>query len=291
MPMPPDYPPRLLGALPRARDPLRRRRGAVGRRPHGEDVGDRALRRRRARPARLRQVDRRRPAARGRHRPRRADGRGAAAAGSAAPSAATRSRARRRSPCSTPSREPEFLARGRPRSGDDAARAARRRCAARHDAIGEVRGLGPMLAFELAEQTPDRAKAIVDAAFERGLLLLCLRHVRQRDPAAAAAHDRRRRARAKGSALLEDALAAAAGVSDAPDIRIRGLRKRYGDVAAVDGVDLDIARGEFFTMLGPSGSGKTTTLRHDRRLRAPRRGHDRARRRGRLAPAAVRPAT
>jgi 4-aminobutyrate aminotransferase / (S)-3-amino-2-methylpropionate transaminase / 5-aminovalerate transaminase len=44
--------------------------------------------------------------------------------------------------------------------------------AARHDAIGEVRGLGPMLAFELAEQRPERAKAIVDAAFERGLLLL-----------------------------------------------------------------------------------------------------------------------
>jgi putative spermidine/putrescine transport system ATP-binding protein len=45
------------------------------------------------------------------------------------------------------------------------------------------------------------------------------------------------------------------------DIRIVGLRKRYGDVAAVDGVDIDIARGEFFTLLGPSGSGKTTTLR------------------------------
>jgi len=47
----------------------------------------------------------------------------------------------------------------------------------------------------------------------------------------------------------------------APDVRLVGLRKRYGDVAAVDGVDLEIARGEFFTMLGPSGSGKTTTLR------------------------------
>src|SRR5215510_15828253 len=45
------------------------------------------------------------------------------------------------------------------------------------------------------------------------------------------------------------------------DIRIVGLRKRYGDVAAVDGVDLDVGRGEFFTLLGPSGSGKTTTLR------------------------------
>ena len=46
-----------------------------------------------------------------------------------------------------------------------------------------------------------------------------------------------------------------------PDVRITGLRKSYGPVAAVGGVDLEIARGEFFTMLGPSGSGKTTTLR------------------------------
>jgi putative spermidine/putrescine transport system ATP-binding protein len=46
-----------------------------------------------------------------------------------------------------------------------------------------------------------------------------------------------------------------------PDIRLRGLTKRFGDVVAVDTVDLDVARGEFFTLLGPSGSGKTTTLR------------------------------
>jgi putative spermidine/putrescine transport system ATP-binding protein len=45
------------------------------------------------------------------------------------------------------------------------------------------------------------------------------------------------------------------------DVRLSGLRKSYGDVAAVDGVDVEIAHGEFFTMLGPSGSGKTTTLR------------------------------
>ena len=50
-------------------------------------------------------------------------------------------------------------------------------------------------------------------------------------------------------------------MSDTPDIRLRSLEKHYGDVAAVDGIDLDISRGEFFTMLGPSGSGKTTTLR------------------------------
>jgi putative spermidine/putrescine transport system ATP-binding protein len=46
-----------------------------------------------------------------------------------------------------------------------------------------------------------------------------------------------------------------------PDISLTGLRKEFGDVAAVDNIDLEIARGEFFTMLGPSGSGKTTTLR------------------------------
>jgi putative spermidine/putrescine transport system ATP-binding protein len=46
-----------------------------------------------------------------------------------------------------------------------------------------------------------------------------------------------------------------------PAVRLTGLRKNYGSVAAVDGVDLDIAQGEFFTMLGPSGSGKTTLLR------------------------------
>jgi len=45
------------------------------------------------------------------------------------------------------------------------------------------------------------------------------------------------------------------------DIRLVDLVKHYGPVVAVDGVSLQIAPGEFFTMLGPSGSGKTTTLR------------------------------
>jgi putative spermidine/putrescine transport system ATP-binding protein len=44
-------------------------------------------------------------------------------------------------------------------------------------------------------------------------------------------------------------------------ISLRGVRKTFGSVTAVDGVDLDIADGEFFSMLGPSGSGKTTVLR------------------------------
>jgi putative spermidine/putrescine transport system ATP-binding protein len=46
-----------------------------------------------------------------------------------------------------------------------------------------------------------------------------------------------------------------------PGIRLRGLRKEFGPVVAVDSIDLDVADGEFFAVLGPSGSGKTTVLR------------------------------
>jgi len=44
-------------------------------------------------------------------------------------------------------------------------------------------------------------------------------------------------------------------------VRLLGARKEYGNVVAVDDIDLDIRADEFFTMLGPSGSGKTTCLR------------------------------
>jgi spermidine/putrescine transport system ATP-binding protein len=45
------------------------------------------------------------------------------------------------------------------------------------------------------------------------------------------------------------------------EVQIVSLSKRFGDVEAVAGIDLHIARGEFFSILGPSGCGKTTTLR------------------------------
>ena len=48
---------------------------------------------------------------------------------------------------------------------------------------------------------------------------------------------------------------------DRPALVLRDLRKSFGSAVAVDGIDLEVRRGEFVTLLGPSGSGKTTTLR------------------------------
>ena len=46
----------------------------------------------------------------------------------------------------------------------------------------------------------------------------------------------------------------------APAIRVRGLRKSYGDRVVLDGIDLDVAEGTVFALLGPNGAGKTTTI-------------------------------
>jgi len=61
--------------------------------------------------------------------------------------------------------------------------------------------------------------------------------------------------------------------ASAPAVLLAGIRRTYGDVVAVDGVDLEIAPAEFFTMLGPSGSGKTTTLRVIAGFERPDAGH------------------
>ena len=45
------------------------------------------------------------------------------------------------------------------------------------------------------------------------------------------------------------------------DVSLHGVHKRFGEVAAVDGIDLHVADGEFLVLLGPTGAGKTTTLR------------------------------
>jgi putative spermidine/putrescine transport system ATP-binding protein len=57
-----------------------------------------------------------------------------------------------------------------------------------------------------------------------------------------------------------------------PSVEIREVTKRFGDVTAVDGVSLEIRRGELFALLGPSGCGKTTLLRIVGGLEAPTAG-------------------
>src|SRR6186713_2696783 len=58
-----------------------------------------------------------------------------------------------------------------------------------------------------------------------------------------------------------------------PAVSFRSVARHFGTVRAVDGVDLDIAPGEFFAMLGPSGSGKTTCLRLIAGFEQPTSGH------------------
>ncbi|HEX6401060.1 MAG TPA: ATP-binding cassette domain-containing protein, partial [Actinomycetota bacterium] len=55
-------------------------------------------------------------------------------------------------------------------------------------------------------------------------------------------------------------------------LRLEGLAKRFGDVAAVDGVDLELPPGQLISVLGPSGCGKTTMLRMIAGLERPTEG-------------------
>src|SRR5271156_1409188 len=60
--------------------------------------------------------------------------------------------------------------------------------------------------------------------------------------------------------------------SNSPSLLLRGLRKSFADVVAVDGLDLQVARGECFGLLGPNGAGKTTTIEICEGLTAPDAG-------------------
>src|SRR4051812_48918996 len=60
---------------------------------------------------------------------------------------------------------------------------------------------------------------------------------------------------------------------DAAAIEVRGLRKSYGAISAVDGLDLRVERGEVYAFLGPNGAGKTTTVEILEGFRRPTAGH------------------
>src|SRR5690348_6079729 len=61
--------------------------------------------------------------------------------------------------------------------------------------------------------------------------------------------------------------------ADEAVLRLGGLTKRYGERAAVDGLDLAVWRGAIVGFLGPNGAGKTTTIRMCLGLIAPTAGH------------------
>ena len=63
---------------------------------------------------------------------------------------------------------------------------------------------------------------------------------------------------------------------DPSDVRLLGVRKTYGEVVAVERIDIEILEGEFFTLLGPSGLREDHLPAHDRRLRAAGQLPDRA---------------
>ncbi len=132
--------------------------------------------------------------------------------------------------------------------------------------------------------TATRRRPSRRTAREHGLILLSCGLVRKRHPASAAALGDGRgagtRARHPRGGTWRRRLRLGprrdAGAT-APAVRLTGIRRTYGDVVAIADLDLDIAEGEFFTMLGPSGSGKTTTLRVIAGFERPDAGKRRAR--------------
>ena len=170
IPMPAGLPGAAPGALPQARDPVRGRRGAGRRRPHragcGRSSTTTASSRTSSSPGKslggglpLAGVTGRAEVMDAVH----AGGLGGTFSGNPLSCAAAQA-------VLEIVTEPDFLD-AATRLGDTL-RARLEDIAARRAEIGEVRGLGPMLAFEFVEQSPDRAKAVVAEAFERGLVLL-----------------------------------------------------------------------------------------------------------------------
>ncbi len=74
------------------------------------------------------------------------------------------------------------------------------------------------------------------------------------------------------AAILPGSAPAPGTVRPGPTLRLRGVRKAFADVQAVDGLDLEVEQGECFGLLGPNGAGKTTTIEICEGLTAPDEG-------------------
>ena len=116
---------------------------------------------------------------------------------------------------------------------------------------------GAVLRQRVGEPVP-RQRARQHAAGRRaGLCRVQLRSVRRRPVDAAGP----RLAGRGGGAGARGGAAARAGALTMAAVRLENLRKRFGEMAAIDRVSLELPSGSFLTLLGPSGCGKTTTLR------------------------------
>ena len=58
----------------------------------------------------------------------------------------------------------------------------------------------------------------------------------------------------------------------APSVKLSNVTKRFGDFTAVDGLDIEVAPGEFYGLLGPNGAGKSTTIKMITGLSVPTEG-------------------
>src|ERR1700752_409780 len=68
---------------------------------------------------------------------------------------------------------------------------------------------------------------------------------------------------------ITDSVLTANAQANGPSLLLKGVRKAFADVVAVDGLDLQVNRGECFGLLGPNGAGKTTTIEICEGLTAP----------------------
>lgn len=93
----------------------------------------------------------------------------------------------------------------------------------------------------------------------------------ERAEAAAAPAPAGRRARRDGAPAAQPGVATTGDTSQ-PVVRIRGLRKSFGDLEVLHGIDLDVHAGEHVVLFGPSGSGKSTVLRSINLLEEPNSG-------------------